>query len=201
MAHELPDARSLLQLRSTRVNSRGQLESNIVFSYPNCTIPRHLRDVVITEYGIADLRGKTDQEVARALIEVADSRFQDSLIQQAVRAGKLPQGFELRPRFRNNLPKRYQVVLQNYRTKQLFSPFPLGTDLTAQEIKLGRALKWLKKKSQKKVPFLLFVMSSMIQSPPDSQESRDLDRMCLEKPRNLKELLYKNLILSALRNI
>ena len=38
--------------------SHGKLESNIVWEYAHSTIPRHLRDVVVTEYGIADLRGK-----------------------------------------------------------------------------------------------------------------------------------------------
>jgi len=32
---------------------------------------------VITEYGIADLRGRTDEEVITALVEIADSRFQE----------------------------------------------------------------------------------------------------------------------------
>mgnify|MGYP001813235391 FL=1 len=79
MAHALPDGHSLLQLRSTREEA-GRTYSSIVFNYGHVTIPRHLRDIVITEYGIADLRGKTDTEVAAALIQVADSRFQDDLV-------------------------------------------------------------------------------------------------------------------------
>ncbi|MEC7377214.1 MAG: acetyl-CoA hydrolase/transferase C-terminal domain-containing protein, partial [Pseudomonadota bacterium] len=51
MAHELPGARSILTLRSTR-KAHGNVLSNIVFNYGHCTIPRHLRDIVVTEYGI-----------------------------------------------------------------------------------------------------------------------------------------------------
>ncbi|MDO5770457.1 MAG: acetyl-CoA hydrolase/transferase C-terminal domain-containing protein, partial [Psychrobacter sp.] len=55
MAHSLPKAKSILMLRSTRT-SRGETKSNILWTVANLTIPRHLRDVYITEYGIADLR-------------------------------------------------------------------------------------------------------------------------------------------------
>jgi len=61
MAHELEDARSILMIRST--DEKHKLQSNIRWNYGHVTIPRHLRDIVITEYGIADLRGPTDEEV------------------------------------------------------------------------------------------------------------------------------------------
>ena len=44
------------------------------------TIPRHLRDVIVTEYGVADLRGKSDADVIAAMLAVADSRFQAELV-------------------------------------------------------------------------------------------------------------------------
>ena len=64
MAHALPGARSVLCVRSTR-RKDGKLTSNIVTSYGHTTIPRHLRDIAITEYGIADLRGRTDARMRR----------------------------------------------------------------------------------------------------------------------------------------
>ena len=75
MAHALPDARSILCVRATR-SKGGRVTSNIVWNYGHATIPRHLRDIVVTEYGIADLRGRTDREIVAALLNVADSRFQ-----------------------------------------------------------------------------------------------------------------------------
>jgi glucose/arabinose dehydrogenase len=47
------------------------------------TIPRHLRDIVITEYGVADLRGQSRQRGVKRLIAIADSRFQDELVREA----------------------------------------------------------------------------------------------------------------------
>ncbi len=82
MAHAIPDARSILMLRATHDNKDG-LTSSIVFSYGNTTIPRHLRDILITEYGVADLRGQGDSEVVKRLIGVVDSRFQPQLMAQA----------------------------------------------------------------------------------------------------------------------
>src|SRR5260221_6025402 len=63
MAHELERARSILLLRSTR-EAGGRVESNIVFNYGHVTIPRHPRDIVVTQHGVADLPGRTDAEVA-----------------------------------------------------------------------------------------------------------------------------------------
>src|SRR5437588_7934177 len=61
MAHALEDGRSILMIRSTKEED-GRLLSNIRWSYGHVTIPRHLRDIVVTEYGIADLRGRSDAE-------------------------------------------------------------------------------------------------------------------------------------------
>src|SRR6185312_8145045 len=52
-AFALDGARSVLALEATR-SSRGKVLSNIRWTYGHETIPRHLRDVFITEYGLAD---------------------------------------------------------------------------------------------------------------------------------------------------
>ena len=46
------------------------------------SLARYDVDVVITEHGAADLRGRSVLEIAEALIEVADPRFQDALVGQ-----------------------------------------------------------------------------------------------------------------------
>src|SRR5260221_5723187 len=105
MAHELERARSILLLRSTR-EAGGRVESNIVFNYGHVTIPRHLRDVVVTEYGVADLRGRTDAEVAAALIAITDARFQEGLVRTAKAAGKLPLDWRIPEEALDNTPPR-----------------------------------------------------------------------------------------------
>src|SRR5205807_237080 len=58
----LKGARSILALESTR-RTGSKAQSNVRWAYGHETIPRHLRDVFVTEYGIADVRGKSDADV------------------------------------------------------------------------------------------------------------------------------------------
>ena len=104
-AFALAGGRSILALEATRQDRSGGV-SNIRWSYGHETIPRHLRDVIVTEYGIADIRGKSDAEVIAAMLGVADSRFQGELMRQAKDAGKLPQNFEIPAARRDNHPER-----------------------------------------------------------------------------------------------
>ncbi|MEE7567263.1 acetyl-CoA hydrolase, partial [Xanthomonas sp. Kuri4-3] len=88
MAHALPDARSVLMLRAVR-GEGAQARSNLRWNYGHTTIPRHLRDLYLTEYGIADLRGLTDEDCVIAMAGVCDQRFQAPLLAQARAARKL----------------------------------------------------------------------------------------------------------------
>ena len=99
MAHALPDARLVMMLRATHEHRDGP-KSSIVWRYGHVTIPRHLRDIVVTEYGVADLRGQPDREVIERLIAVADSRFQNDLVRDAIAQGKLPHGYAVPERYR-----------------------------------------------------------------------------------------------------
>lgn len=138
MAHALPGARSIVCLRATRTRD-GRTRSNLVWSHGNATIPRHLRGVVVTEYGIADLRGRADGECGAALLNVADSRFQDALLAAAKAARMPPESYAIPGPFRQNLPQRLERALGSHRRAGLFTDCPFGTDLTAEEIPLGRA--------------------------------------------------------------
>jgi hypothetical protein len=143
MAHQLPEGRSILMLRAVRGSGR-KLESNIVWEYPHATIPRHMRDVYVTEYGVADLRGKSDLECIEAMIAIADSRFQEDLVQAAQRAGKLPAGYRVPDAHRNNLPARIEEAVAPFRASGVLPDLPYGSDLTEAEIALARRLKRLK---------------------------------------------------------
>src|SRR5690606_17999286 len=138
-AFALPDARSVIALRATR-SKDGKTVSNIVFSYGHTTIPRHLRDIVVTEYGIADLRGKSDSEVVAAMLSVADSRFQGDLLAQAKKAGKIADDYEIPPQHRNNTPERLRAALHEASAEGLLPLFPFGSDFTEVELRLMPAL-------------------------------------------------------------
>ena len=116
-------------LRATR-EAKRRTTSNIRWNYGHTTIPRHLRDIVVTEYGVADLRGKTDRDVIAAMLAVADSRFQDELLRQAKDAGKIERGFELPAACRDNTPERIARALAPAREQGLLPAFPFGTDFT-----------------------------------------------------------------------
>jgi acyl-CoA hydrolase len=73
--------RSLICLPS-RATMAGRTVSRIGVTLPpgaTVTTPRHQVDVVITEYGAAELRGATTRERARALAEIAHPEYRDEL--------------------------------------------------------------------------------------------------------------------------
>ena len=194
-AHALEDARSILILRSWR-ESGGEVSSNIVWEYGHTTIARHLRDIVVTEYGIADLRGKTDAAVIEAMINISDSRFQAGLIDQAQRAGKLPKDFRLDPRFAQNTAERLQAIAAQY--SQLFPEYPLGCDFNPEERELLRALHWLESKF--KLTEIIELGKATLDAPEPAAFAAHLQRMQLDQPQGLKEELYQRLLLAGLQN-
>ena len=75
------DDHSLICLRSTAVVG-GTTRSRIVPFLPEGSVvstPRHHTGVIITEYGAADLSGRTVRERAAALVEIAHPDFRDEL--------------------------------------------------------------------------------------------------------------------------
>lgn len=160
MSHALPDARLIMMLRATHDNKDG-LKSSIVWNYGHVTIPRHLRDVVITEYGVAELRGQTDREVVKRLIAVADSRFQDELVKQAKTHGKLEASYQVPEQYRHNLPGVLAEKLQPWAEAGLLPDFPFGTDLTDDELHIVRALKKLKHASQHPAELISLAFKSL----------------------------------------
>ncbi len=192
MAHALDDGRSILLLRSTR-GSGDDLKSNVVWQYAHTTIPRHLRDIVVTEYGIAELRGRTDEECIKALLMITDARFQDGLMAEAKRAGKLAEGWQLPDRARANRPERLRDRLRRDGGPARFPEYPFGSDFTPVEQQLAPALKRLKalQKQRRKL-----VMAALRARPDDWPEA--MERMGLEAPRNWNERFQARLVAAAL---
>ena len=190
MAHALPDARSILMLRSTHEHKDG-LKSSIVWSYGHATIPRHLKDLVITEYGVADLRGQVDAEVVKRLICIADSRFQDELVRTAQAHGKLEAGWQVPEAHRHNLPATLDRQLHPWSEAGLLADFPFGTDLTADELHIVRALKRLKKATQHPVELVMMALKAVWEgkeAPPAY-----LQRLGLDEANDFKKLFIRKL--------
>lgn len=194
-AHELDGARSILMVRAWRERA-SEAMSNVVFGYGHNTIPRHLRDVVVTEYGVADLRGKTDEEVVMAMLNVSDSRFQISLMEEAQAAGKLRKDYRIPEAHRRNNPEHLHDIAARCGEKS-FPLFPLGSDFTDTEQRLLKALTWLKEKVSHK-EYMELGNKALFHEGSEAEFADELDRMGLKDPDGVKEHLYQRLLLTAL---
>ncbi len=194
-AFALEGARSIIMLRATR-QAKGRAQSNIRWNYGHTTIPRHLRDLVATEYGVADLRGKSDRDVIAAMLAVTDSRFQGELLRQAKDAGKIERSFELPRECRDNTPERIERALTPARERGLIPPFPFGDDFTPAEQRLIPALERLKGAGPSDLARLLARGWFAGTPSPDVRES--LARMGLERPAGLKQRAYAALLRGAM---
>ncbi|PXV61348.1 Acyl-CoA hydrolase [Dyella jiangningensis] len=198
MAHELPDGRSILMLRSTR-QGPGGVETNIRWNYGHTTIARHLRDLFVTEYGVADLRGKTDSECVEAMLSIADARFIDALCAEAKAHGKLAADFQIPERWRNNRPEHLREVLAPWQAKGLLSPFPFGSDFTEVEQRLLPALDWLKKRSATWRGKIEVVKAALAPGEAVPGEDEALERMGLTRPTSVGDRIQQRLLKAALR--
>jgi hypothetical protein len=195
-AFALAGARSILTLEATR-QARARAQSNVRWSYGHETIPRHLRDVVVTEYGVADLRGKSDADVIAAMLRVADSRFQDELARRAKDAGKLPKNYEIPAAHRDNHPERIVRALKPAREAGLLPSFPFGTDFTDVEQRLIPALQLLQE--SERVPLRLAgLLWQGFTGHPGAADDECLARLGLDKPSTLAERAYRALVSAAL---
>ena len=195
-AFALEGARSILTLESTR-REKGGAASNIRWSYGHATIPRHLRDIVITEYGVADLRGKSDAEVIAAMLNVADSRFQEGLMRQAVDAGKLPRDHRIPAAHCDNTPARIVAALKPAREAGLLPTFPFGSDFTEVEQRLIPALETLRDASHSPLALLSLAIDGL--RPAAISDQPALARMGLDRPNTFSDRLYRMLLNAALK--
>jgi hypothetical protein len=187
-----------MMLRSHRVKD-GVASSNIVWNYGHMTIPRILRDIVVTEYGIACLRSKSDKEIMAALLNIADSRFQDELLHKAKEAGKMPADYEIPEQYRHNLPEVLEEKFRRHKMEGLFPPFPFGNDFTPEELILGRALKGLKAKMSHKVGTMAGGIFNVVKGGEIPEKALPyLKRMQLDNPATFKDKVVQSLLIDEL---
>ena len=89
-AYASKGGRSFICLSSTFTDKQGNLKSRIVPHFTPATIatdPRTATHLVVTEYGIANMKGKTTWERAEALIGIAHPDLRDELIKEAEKMG------------------------------------------------------------------------------------------------------------------
>ncbi len=196
-AFALEGARSIITLNATR-KSKGRRQSRILWSYTQSTIPRHLRDVFITEYGVADLRGKNDRDCIAAMLEIADGEFREGLLRQARDAGKIEAAYRLPNPHRPDSPEAVSAALREAKDAGHCRTFPFGTDFTSVERKLLPALSFLRERTATRWGMLKAVFSAMGAGSgrPDHQE--ELVRMKLGGAGGFREMIYRRLLTWAL---
>lgn len=196
-AHELDDARSIICLPSTRL-SGGKLHSNILWEYSHVTIPRHLRDIVITEYGIADLRGQSDREVIVRMLAIADARFQPQLLARAQQAGKVEHDFVLPPRWQKNLPSTLAAIFNQPQYLPALPHYPVGSDFTDEEAIIAVALQYLKNHQRKLQLIKLMIHGWRQRKHIASLWPNVLQRMNFKKTYSVRNTAYQYLLFGVL---
>lgn len=200
MAHALPEARSVLMLRATRDEPGKSAASNILWNYGQTTIPRHLRDIYISEYGIADLHGACDEDCVRAMTAIADARFQHALLSAANLTGKIGKDLAIHRLSNHNRPERLRAALAPLRSDGTLPDYPLGSDFTPVEQRLVKALVWLKANTATVPAKLLTIVRALAAKHDASADDLEaLQRMGYEQPSGATEQLYARLLKLALR--
>lgn len=197
MAHDLPGARSVLCIRATRGEGK-ELRSNIVPFYGYTTIPKHLRDIIVTEYGVADLRGQSDAEVIKRLINVADSRFQEELLTFAKTHGKLDSNYAIPGFARNNTPEKLEATLRPQMAAAVLPEYPFGTELTPQEQALGASLRHIKSLSEEPRNFLASAFKALLHRADEDAARPFLERVHLDHPGTTRDFLVQQMLLLEL---
>ena len=180
-AFALDGARSIIAISATRTR-RGRTSSNIVWEHSHESVPRFYRDIIVTEYGIADLRGRTDAETVTEMLRITDSRFQDDLLAKAKKADKIADDFRLPDAWRNNSPER----LGEWLGACNLPDFPFGTDFDPTERKLLPALDILAESKGSVRALAELLLRGLARRSSDNDKTL-LDRMALGSPKTLRE--------------
>jgi hypothetical protein len=185
-------------LRATR-GQAVRSESNVRWTYGHTTIPRHLRDLVITEHGIADLRGACDEDCITAMAAITDARHQPGLLDAAKAAGKLRKDFSPPGTWQDNSAADLAKRLRPFRRSGLLPDYPLGCDFTPVEQRLAKALGWLKAATATRGGKLRTIARAFAPTTsPTLADEAALARMGLDAPAGLAARLDARLLRLAL---
>lgn len=191
-AFALKDGRALITLPSTRTK-KGETVSNIVWEQPHESVPRPYRDIIVTEYGIADLRGQRDEVAIARMLAITDSRFQNDLLDKAKSAGKVAKDFAIDPAWRANTPD----TLARWLAPHDLPDFPFGTDFDAVERRILPALGRLSETQGHKAGMARLILAGMTAPKPPEE----MARMGLDRPGSLKDRLEAWALAGALQAV
>src|SRR5690606_18614208 len=134
-----------------------------------------------------------------ALLDITDARFQDGLLRQAQAAGKLPRDYRIPDAHRQNTPARLEQALAPHRRGGLFTEYPFGTDFSAEEIVLARALKRLAARTARPLAKAATLVKAALRPGVPAQLRPYLQRLRLDRPKGAGEWALQKLVVDALR--
>jgi hypothetical protein len=143
----------------------------------------------------------SDQDAIAAVLNIADSRFQDGLKREAQATRKLRADYQIPELHRNNTPRALEERFVLARARGLFSEFPFGTDLTKEEIVLAKALGRLKERTTGGWPRVKALLSAAASRGTPSAVRPYLERMSLNAPKTRQEWLWQRLLVRELGDI
>ena len=132
----------------------------------------------------------SDADVVKRLLAIADSRFQDDLLEKAKRHGKIEVDYVIPAEQRNNLPERIEARLAAFRAAGKLPDFPFGTDFDAAELATAKVLMKLKERKASPVAMFKTLMSGLTAKP----DPVVLKRLGLEHPTSLEERILRALV-------
>jgi hypothetical protein len=127
------------------------------------------------------------------MLAVADAQFQQDLMEQAKRAGKLPARHRVADG--GNTPDRIAAALAPLRAEGLLPEYPFGTDFTADERHLMPALERLRQAGS--AGLARYAVRGAL-AGRRAEHVPLLERMALARPSSLRERLYAAALKGAL---
>ncbi len=110
-------------------------------------------------------------------------------------SGKVEAAYVIPEPYRHNTPQALEAKLAG--CKAQLPAFPFGTDLTADEIKLGKALKAVKAEAARRNKLALAFAGWRFDAVPASATPY-LERMGLTQPQTLQDKVVRMLLVQAL---
>jgi hypothetical protein len=128
-----PGGKSILCLRSCWRDEAGEPRASNILPVlrNNVGVPRNKMDCVVTEYGWRSIRFASIEERAIAMIELADSRFQEDLLTGARAMGLVRSGYAIPAECRENT---YESIMERFGDIASANRFPLGRGFDLESI-------------------------------------------------------------------
>ena len=142
MATSCCDGRSALLLRASR-DEGGEAVPEHPLELRCLHHPAPPARLYVTQYGIADVLGKTDEDCVVAMAGIADVRHQPALLERARRERKLRADFAAPDAWRRNSRERLRAALAPFRADGT-CPTIRSAAISLTSSSAGCALQWLK---------------------------------------------------------